>query len=385
MMEKQLLKHYMKYAVILWISKVIIHLLSGNLITEIEENLFLILLLLYVAIIYFYIKNAKQHNFIHSLPITREVHWKILFLSGVIFITGMAVIYELVEFLYFFSVDDSEIIGTINDIFIRTVSYTVVGILVMTVLLWFVLHGLTIKRYISSVIILVFLFIVGVNMYIPITAVVMDYSGNNPLYILREKWNLLTIPREKLLSDCGISVMNYEPDFSNQTKWISFVIVIFISIVLTLIFYHLCVGLFERWDNSNDCKGKISEFSPAFLYGVNIVIGITIVYLGVMCSSDTYICTYMTIDNVGINEADSEVYKYEKYNGEGEVEIKYHGEEIWGNYYEGGTDYYSFEIYDIPDNSNLIRYWLMDNGIGVIIGNVLSVGSLLKKRRYLKK
>lgn len=343
MVQKELLKYYLRYVVLFWFIKLVILLVGGKNITEMEFSVNVSLIFIYILIIYRDINNREHLQFVQSLPISRDVCIRTICISGVIMVMGANLLYQLVVILNKKTVYKDLIIGNYRERFMFFCCYTMFGIMMLLIELWFVLHGLKILR-IAGILFVGRCMLYSISFYAEEFYMLL-FSGNAPMYSIGEKWTLVTVPLKKLEEEIADMGYRHEVDTSVGKIWFYFILFVLVMLIVSFAFYKLDKNLFN---NMNNESGHIYKFGKATVY-----------------LSFFLICSCIFTEIVFS-------YRMSARNHNAEYECVYHDESTKGNMYIYEGYYLECRVTEItsqPDINNIIKYLMLDGlKMAVIVG-----------------
>lgn len=195
------------------------------------------------------------------------------------------------------------------------------------------------------------------------TLALIGYTKNNPLYILKEKWNLLVIPRKWLL--IGIDASEYyTPDFSYSTKIETFILYIIVMLVLIVFFSMRNVKLYRNWDLSEKINRVMTRYSSVFL---GVIAAIMFIMIFGFTGKTSY--QYTSGNNYYVRN----------------VTFYTDNEELTVNELKSEFRYYSFSILDKAEvKDNMKKTFIFRISMGILVGEIVAYGHRSKREVVLE-
>lgn len=310
----------------------------------------------YVWIMFVKMRSAEDYTFINSLPISKTGQWDAFCVSTMIFIISSYIIIYLLTFI----LHDSQKM-TLEDILISMVTKILFCVLLTSLCMLYLAHGIPgIKRILATLLILGLIF-ESADRITRLTLVSLGYKGNNPINLIKEKWEFLTIPLNVLQSD-KVPNSYYFPDFSVSARRVDFAIYCAVVILLTAALYYRAKKVYGRTDLEKPVISVVEKMHPVFIFIVSCIVSVIIAMFVIMGTESNYYVESST-DNM--------------------ENISYYmirNERINGTITEGYCEYFSFQIYDMERNNKVFMLWCCGVATGISAGTAVSAAVILKRK-----
>ena len=343
-----------------------------------ESLIYIIMIAMTGAVLFYMIRSPKDHNFINALPVTKKEQWKAMYLALITMIGIVYVFYILITFIRLKSD-----VNTFTDIFFSGIVKGFTAVLATNLVLWVFSH--TDFRFPLKLIIGLVLILYGLPAVGSLIQKAFNNGCNNFVYEIITGWNVMTIPSEIFLQNIEEFVgEKYSIIYKRMLELKPVIIGVYILAtgIMSAILFVLAHKNYEKLDFAKSQKeGNIKNFSP-----IVISLFVMVSVMGVF-SRAVQLADLIRLDVTSTRSSWYEGPIYEDYFSDRDVEMvmaKRNGEvyyvvvEYSSMNHENAVQNYISYKYEFPDDYR--SYFIVGVAVSVISGILIATAPRLIRK-----